>query len=355
MSTAPASGPIPMRVGLVGYGMAGRRIHAPLIARAGLVVATVSTADKTRTADVASDLPEAVVVADLTALLARGGVDVVVLASPTGAHEAQAEQVIAAGVPVVVDKPLALDAPAGLRVLDLAAHHNVPLTVFQNRRHDPELLGLTAVIEQGLVGEVFRAEYRWDRWRPVRNDRWRHTATAAQGGGLLLDLGAHLIDQALLLHGEVESVYAELDARVAVAEDDAFLACRHRSGVLSHLSMSALNGAPGPRARLAGSNGAYVIGKQFDDVSAFTEFANEGDAVGWIVRGDERETGPVVTTADQADFYRGLATALRSDDPASRMPVDPHDAVHVLAVIDAARVSARDNRVIDVTTPGRAD
>ncbi|MGN6751783.1 MAG: Gfo/Idh/MocA family protein [Intrasporangium sp.] len=343
---------VPLRVGLVGYGAAGRGFHAPLLRRAGLEVAAVATADPTRVAEACRDLPDAAVVPDLDGLLERPGLDLVVIASATAAHGEQAEQVIDAGLPSVVDKPLALDADGALRIVDLAAHKGVPLTVFQNRRYDPEHLGLAAVIEAGLVGEVWRAEYRWDRWRPVRRDRWRQTATPEQGGGLLLDLQAHLIDQAVLLHGEVETVYAELDSRVAVAEDDTFLACRHTSGVVSHLFASAVNGAPGPRARLAGSTGAYVIGKQVDDVSVFLEFANEADAVGWVVRGGDREPGPVVHAADQADFYRGVATALRSDDPQAAMPVDPRDSIHVLAVVDAARTSAQGNRVVPVVTPG---
>jgi predicted dehydrogenase len=201
------------------------------------------------------------------------------------------------------------------------------------------------------VGEIWRAEYRWDRWRPVPKQRWREKVTAVEGGGLLLDLHTHLIDQAVILHGPVATVYAEIDARTTVAEDDSFVALRHVSGVVSHVWSSSVNGAPGPRARVNGSEGAFVIGKQFDDVSAFTEFANEGDAVGWIVRGDEREPGPVVTDADEADFYRGVAAALASDDPQAAMPVDPRDALHVLAVIDAARVSASEGRVVEVVTP----
>ncbi len=70
------------------------------------------------------------------------------------------------------------------------------------------------------------------------------------------------------------------------------------------------------------------------------------------MRGDEREPGPVVTDADEADFYRGVAAALASDEPQAAMPVDPRDAVHVLAVIDAARVSAEQGRVVPVVAPG---
>ncbi|MCU1536242.1 MAG: oxidoreductase domain protein [Humibacillus sp.] len=357
---APTTSPRTLRVGLVGYGSAGRGIHAPLIARAGLELAVVATGNPERAAQVSEDHPSAVVVPNLEALLAGadgdgpGRVDLVVLASPSGVHRDQAEQVIEAGVPLVVDKPLATDASSALAVVDLAAHHGVPLTVFNNRRFDPELAALLAVRDGDLVGDIWRADYRWDRWRPVPKERWREQVGPEEGGGLLLDLHSHLIDQAVLLHGEVESVYAELDARTTVAEDDTFVACRHVSGVVTHVMASSVNGAPGPRARVSGSTGAYVIGRQFDDVSSFTEFESAGDAVGWVVRGDEREPGPVVTGCDQADFYRGVAAALTGGDPQAAMPVDPRDAVHVLAVIDAARTSARDRRVVDVLTPGQA-
>jgi predicted dehydrogenase len=355
MPATSAASSASVRVGLVGYGSAGRGFHAPLLRRAGLEIAAVSTSSPVRAEQVRADNPGASVVPDLEALLGQDGIDLVVLASPSGVHAEQAEQVIEAGVPLVVDKPLAVDATSALAVVDLAAHRGVPLTVFNNRRFDPELKALQRVRDEGLVGEIWRCEYRWDRWRPVPKERWRENVGPEQGGGLLLDLHSHLVDAAVVLHGEVESVYAELDSRTTVAEDDTFLACRHVSGVVSHLMASAVNGAPGPRARVSGSAGAYVIGKQVDDVSAFTEFANDGDAVGWIVRGDERVPGPVITDADQADFYRAVAAAVRSDDPQSAMPVDPRDAVHVLAVIDAARAGSRDRRVVDVRTPGQSD
>jgi predicted dehydrogenase len=353
MTSAEPSRSTSLRVGLVGYGSAGRAFHAPLIVRAGLTVAAVSTSNAERADQVRSDLPGAEVVPDVGTLLRVDDLDLVVLASPSGVHADQAERVIEAGLPLVVDKPLATDASRALDIVDQAAHHGVPLTVFNNRRFDPELTALRIVRDEELVGEIWRAEYRWDRWRPVPRQRWREQVPAEQGGGLLLDLQTHLVDQAVLLHGEVESVYAEVDARTTVAEDDTFLACRHTSGVVSHVLSSSVNGAPGPRARVSGSTGSFVIGRQFDDVSSFREFDNDGDAVGWIVRGDEREPGPVVTDADQADFYRAVAGALAATDPQAAMPVDPRDAVHVLAVIDAARISARDRRVVEVVTPGR--
>ena len=354
MPSSTDSPPRPVRVGLVGYGSAGRGIHARLITRAGLQLSAVSTSNADRAAQVRSDHPEAQVVTDLESLLALPGIDLVVLASPSGVHAEQAERVVEAGIPLVVDKPLAVDASRGIEVVDAAARQGVPITVFNNRRFDPEHSALLRVRDEGLVGEIWRAEYRWDRWRPVPKQRWREQVPATDGGGLLLDLQSHLIDQAVVLHGHVESVYAEVAERTTVADDDTFLACHHSSGVISHLMASSVNGAPGPRARVAGSEGAFVIGRQFDDVSAFTEFENDGDAVGWVVRGDERDRGPVVTDADQADFYRIVARALDRPDPQTAMPVDPKDAVHVLAVIDAARISARGRQVVSVITPGQA-
>lgn len=352
-SSHPASSPV--RVGLVGYGLSGRGFHTPLLQAAGLHVAAVSTGDAGRAEQVRQDHPEAVVVPDLEALLGVEGLDLVVLASPSGVHAEQAKHVIDAKLPLVVDKPLAVDATSALAVVDLAAHHGVPLTVFQNRRFDRELQALTAVRDERLVGDIVRAEYRWERWRPVPKERWREQAAPEDGGGLLLDLHSHLIDQAVILHGEVVSVYAEIDARTTVGEDDTFLACRHVSGIVSHIGASSVSGAPGPRARVTGSEGAFVIGAQTGETTAFRGFDDDGDAVGWIVRGDERSPGPRVERADQADFYRAVAAALRSDDPQSLMPVDPRDSVHVLAVIDAARSSANGARVAEVITPGQAD
>lgn len=355
MPPSPLPASSPLRVGLVGYGQSGRDFHTPLLRAAGLAVAAISTSDRGRAEQARSDHPEATVVPDLDALLEVPDLQLVVLASPTGVHAEQAERVIEEGIPLVVDKPLAVDARHALATVDLAAHRGVPLTVFQNRRWDRELQALTMIRDQGLIGEIARAEYRWERWRPVPKDRWREQAPPEQGGGLLLELHSHLIDQAVILHGEVVSVYAEIDARTTVGEDDTFLACRHVSGVVSHISASSVSGAPGPRARLTGSEGAYVIGAQTGEPTAFAGFDDEGEAVGWVVRGDERTPGPRVDRADQADFYRALEAALRSDDPQPLMPVDPRDSVHVLAVIDAARASANGLRVAEVITPGQAD
>ena len=342
-----------LRVGLVGYGGAGRAFHAPLLTAAGLDVAAVVTANPERSAQVREDLPGAAVVPDLAALLSAGGVDLVVLASPTGAHVAQVHEVVDAGVPVVVDKPLGVDASSALEAVDAAQRQGVPLTVFQNRRYDPEFRTLARVVSERLVGDVLRAELRWERWRPVPKQRWRENAPPEEGGGLLLDLFPHLLDQACVLFGQVETVYAELFAYTTVGEDTAFLSCRHTSGVVSHLGSTSLAAAPGPWLRLLGRQGAFVVGGLNEEPTAFSEWmpSDEGH-LGWLVRADGSREPVARVPGDQADFYRQVARALTQPDAA--MPVDPRDAVHTLAVIDAARTSATTGRVVEVVTPGQA-
>jgi predicted dehydrogenase len=333
-----------VRVGLVGYGFAGREIHAPLLLEAGLDVSVVATSDPDRRAQVGRELPAARCVSSFDALLLEShAVDVVVLASPTGVHAEQAIACLDAGIPVVVDKPLGVDATQAALVVERAREVGVRLTVFQNRRWDAEQLTLTRLLAEGALGQVFRFERRWERWRPQPKDRWRESSPATEGGGLLLDLGSHLVDSAVQLFGPVREVYAELAAHTTAAEDDAFLALGHESGVRSHLGALSVAGAPGPRTRVLGRAGSYVVTSFEAEHSAFADLADrDGEHCGWLVAGDSRE--PVFRApGTAADFYRLLAEAVTTGAP---MPVDARDAVHVMAVLDGARASAAERRVV---------
>lgn len=334
-------------VGLVGYGDAGRGIHAPLLRQAQLRVSAVVTANAQRAVAAREELSGAAVVPDLESLIATEP-DVVVLASPSGVHAAQALDCIAAGIPVVVDKPLATDAPTALRIVEAAEAAQVPLTVFQNRRWDGEHLALRALLDDGRLGEVFRLERRWERWRPVPKNRWRENASAAEGGGLLLDLHTHLVDAAVDLFGPATHVYAEIAARTTPAEDDAFLAVTHASGVRSHLGALSLSAAPGPRTRVLGTRAAYVATSFEAEPTVFADLADlDADHSGWLVAGDERT--PVPRPHGQHwHFYEDVAEAITSGRGQAGMPVQPRDAVHVLAVLDSARISAAEQRVVAV-------
>jgi scyllo-inositol 2-dehydrogenase (NADP+) len=255
----------------------------------------------------------------------------------------------------VVDKPLAATAADGVRLKAAAAARGVPVTVFQNRRWDGDFLTLAGLLERRALGPVHRFESRFERWRPDVSDRWRESPEPADAGGVLYDLGSHLIDQALVLFGPVDSVYAELrnvrsGARV---DDDAFIALSHRTGVASHLWMSLLAADSGPRMRVLGGTASFV--KCGMDVQE--DSLRQGRAVdspdwgsepeehwGRISVGNESRVVPTVPGRYQR-FYELLGEALAGAGP---MPVHIDDAIAVLAVIEAAQASAREHAVISI-------
>jgi predicted dehydrogenase len=228
------------------------------------------------------------------------------------------------------------------------------LTVFQNRRWDSDQLTLARLLAEDRLGTVLRYESRFERWRPSANaESWRDSTSPELGGGQLLDLGTHLVDQALVMFGPVTHVYAEVDARRgAPGDDDAFVALRHAHGVISHLRASAITAAPGPRLRVLGTKAAFVVqdldgqedvlrsGTRPDEVLAW---GSEPEARwGRLVSGEE--SAPVPSErGDWPRFYALLLRALRDGDSP---PVDPHDAVAALRVLEAARRSAASREVV---------
>lgn len=333
------------RVGIVGYGMAGRGIHRRLIREVGLEVAGIATSNPERVAAARDDEPAATVVPDLAALIETRP-DVVVLASPTGAHVEQALHVIEAGLPLIIDKPIAANAVDAQRIVQAAESAGVPLSVFQNRRFDPDQRTLRRLIQRGELGDVLRLERRWERFRPAVDQQWRGTSTAAEGGGVLLDLGAHLIDHATNLLGRVTHVYAEMQSHHVMAEDDVFLSCQHKEGVTSHLIIHSISGAPGPYLRVLGTEAAYLLGAVGGETRSYTAPSNEPGHTGWLVQGNE--ITPVPTEpGDESEFYQRVPAWLAGGEP----PVDPADAVHTAAVMDAARISAAEHRQVAVLNP----
>jgi len=341
-------------VGLVGYGLAGSLFHGPLVAATpGLELATVVSADPGRQAAVRRDFPGAAVVASAEELWDRAGEhDLAVVATPTGTHVAVAGAAIDAGLAVVVDKPLAPEAGGARELVARAAAADAVLTVFHNRRLDAEFLTLRRLVADGALGSVTRFESRFERWRPeAPAGTWRHDLAPEAGGGVLLDLGVHLVDQARVLLGPVTRVYAEIAARRGGADDDVVLALTHAGGAASLLWASAVTAAPGPRYRVLGSAGAFVVEHLDDQEDQLRAGRRPGDPdfgvvsperFGTLRRGDEARPVPSERGA-WAAFYPALVGALRHGDP---VPVDPADAVAVAEVLDAARTSARTGSVV---------
>jgi scyllo-inositol 2-dehydrogenase (NADP+) len=229
-----------LRGAVIGYGLAGSVFHAPLIASTpGLALSTVVTGNPERQAEVRRAHPDSEVVSDAAEVFERSSEhDFVVVAAPNDAHVDLTRRALDAGLPVVVDKPLAPTAPEARALVERAEELGILLTVFMNRRWDSDQLTLRRLLDEGKLGEVLRYESRLERWRPALSEAkpWRESSSPEAGGGVLLDLGSHLVDQAIELFGAVVRVYAEIESRRGGSDDDVFLALEHRSGARSHLS-----------------------------------------------------------------------------------------------------------------------
>ncbi|MER5720175.1 Gfo/Idh/MocA family oxidoreductase [Streptomyces sp. NPDC002132] len=351
----------PLRVGLIGYGLAGSVFHAPLIAATeGLSLDTVVTSNPERQAQARAEFPDVRVTAAPDALLARAGeLDLVVIASPNKTHVPLATAALEAGLPVVVDKPIAGTAAEARALAALAEERSLLLSVFQNRRWDGDFLTLRKLLDEGALGDVYRFESRFERWRPQPKGGWRESGDPAEIGGLLYDLGSHVVDQALTLFGPAASVYAESDVRRpgAEADDDTFIALTHAGGVRSHFYVSATTAQLGPRFRVLGSNAGYVKYGLDPQEAALREGLRPG--AGWgeepeslwgrIGAGESPLTGggsPVPTLpGDYPAYYAEVARALIDGGP---NPVTALEAAAALDVLEAARRSARDGVVVSL-------
>jgi predicted dehydrogenase len=282
--------------------------------------------------------------------------DLVVVATPNRFHVPLGLAALEAGLPVVIDKPMATTAEEGRRLVHAADERGLFLSVFQNRRWDGDFLTVRRLLSEDALGPIVRFESRFERWRPqVREGAWRERGDPEEAGGLLFDLGSHLIDQVVQLFGPPSHVYAEVDRRRPGAEidDDVFVALSHENGVRSHLWMSVLAAIRGPRMRVLGLRGAYEKygldvqeealgeGSRPDDPAWGREPAERW---GRLSSGDgERavETEP----GAYPEFYQRTARSLRAGDPP---PVDPREAVAVLEIIESAFESGRSGTVIPV-------
>ncbi len=353
----------PLRVGIIGYGLAGVVFHAPLVASTpGMTVSAIVTADPRRQARARADFPSAAIYNTPEAMLAEPSrLDLVVVAAPNRAHVPLGAAALEAGLPVVVDKPLAPSVADAERLLEAARRAGKLLTVFQNRRWDNDFLTARRLIDAGLLGPVVRIESRFERFRAEpKEGAWRERAEPEEAGGLLFDLGAHLIDQAVVLFGPPVSVYAEVDIRRAGAavDDDTFVALRFSRGQVAHLWMSVIPRHVGPRLRVMGLRGIYEKDDLDPQEEALRTGARPGDE-GWGHEPPERwgrlytdlaglESVSRVETAPGSyeTYYALLRDALVTGGPP---PVDPADAVRTLRIIEAARESARAHRIVELT------
>jgi predicted dehydrogenase len=340
----------PIRVGLVGYGYAGRTFHAPLVdAVEGLELRAIvsSAADR-----VAQDRPGMPVVS-LDDLAADPAIDLAIIAAPTDTHAALAVRLLRAGKHVVVDKPLAVSEQEARDISSATRESGRVATAFHNRRWDADFLTVQSLLAQGTLGSITCFESHFDRYRPVVQDRWRERG--GPGSGTWLDLGAHLVDQALVLFGLPQAISGDLESQRFGAAIDYFHVTLRYGTMRVLLRGSSLAVAPGPRFSVLGTDATYVK-YGLDTQEAALVSGQRPGAPGWghdpvpgtLTRPDGAGTQEDVANlpGDYRAFYIGLRDAItHGGDP----PVTLDAASQVVRILECATESSNRRRELPLS------
>lgn len=350
----------PLRLGLIGFGVGGSYFHAPFIdAAANVELAGVVTRSPERRRELGARFPGVPAYDSLAELVtaerAGAGLDAVTITTPPQTRRDLVLQALDHGLHVVADKPFAPDAASGAELEVAAQAAGRLLAVFHNRRWDADVQTVRALVDAGRLGTVTRFHSTMDQDSP-------QTLEAGATGGLLRDLGSHLVDQALWLFGPVRSVFATLDWYGP--DDDRtdvgfLITLLHRSGVTSVLSATKRNRRDGRDLRVYGELGSYVVAST--DVQAAASLGGAmpaGDPAGWGFEPRSAwgtlHTADGVTTVPSAQgsytrFYEQFADAVQHGSP---LPVTAADGISVLRVLDAARASAGQGRSVTLEGSG---
>ena len=330
-----------MRVGIFGYGLAAKVFHAPIAKLAGFDIAAIQTSNPTRIDEAKSDFPDAVICSSADELLSNN-LDLAIVASINTAHEANAKAAIDAGIPVVVDKPMAPSLAGTRELFNYAESKSVPITVFFNRLWDSDTLTIKNLLANNseLIGKPHRFDGRFERFRPDLNAQsWREQLRHQHGGGLLLDLQSHLISTAIDCFGPAKLKYANVNSVRGASDDDVLLVLEHDSGVVSSLAASAISGAPGPRIRLLGDKGALVINEldpQENLLRAGDYQSGDRRSKAFIHQG-ETVTEIEAVPGDYVMFYKQMHRFLNGQ---ADLPVSKVLALQVAEIIEQARAMA---------------
>lgn len=331
-----------LSVGLLGFGLAGSVFHAPLIlSEPRLQLKAVASS---RVDDIRRSAPGAEATT-VEAMIADPGIDLVVIATPNTSHAPLAREALLAGKHVVIDKPMATTAAEADELIALAERQGRLLTVFQNRRWDNDFLTLRACLEKGEVGRPYHYEAHFDRFRPQIKQGWREQALA--GSGVLFDLGAHLIDQALTLFGMPDRILADVGTQRPDAQvDDWFHIVLGYGPMRAILHCGTVVCRPGPRFQLHGDRGSFLK-HGMDGQEAALRAGGMPTEADWglddpenhalLVQADGLERRVETLRGDYPAFYRGVAAAILDGAP---LPVTAEQARDVLTVLEAVRKAA---------------
>jgi scyllo-inositol 2-dehydrogenase (NADP+) len=340
-------------VGLIGFGLAGRAFHAPVIrAVQGLRLAAIV---KRNGDEAAEAYPDVKIVRSVDELLAVPSIRLIVIATPNQTHFPLAKLCLESGRDVVVDKPFTTSIDEALKLFHTAREHGRLVTAYHNRRFDADFQALREVLKQGTLGRVVRFESHYDRFRPTpKSGAWRETP--GPGSGVLFDLGPHLIDHALTLFGSPEQVSADVRIeRTGMATDDAFdLTFYYRDSLRAKLQATMLCATPRPRFLVLGEQGTFVK-QSFDPLENQLRLGQVPQGDSWVLEKAENwgqltviEEGKDVvwkipSEGDWRQFYLNVRDAILGKE---ELIVTPQQILNVMVGLELAQESNAQRRTL---------
>lgn len=340
----------PIKTGLIGFGLGGQCFHAPFIATEPAYQLSSIVERKTNLAQ--EKYPKARLVRSAEALFADDSIELVVITTPNHTHYPLAVQALEAGKHVVVDKPMTVTSAESLALIELAARKQKILSVYQNRRYASDGRTVNKIVSEKLLGDIFEFESQYNRFRPELKNSWKETPDA--GSGILYDLGAHLIDQALFLFGLPKRITADLRRQREGTQTDDYFDVRLDFGFTKAiLKAGMLIREQGPRFMIHGTKGSFIkYGDDPQDPDARAgklptdpDWGLEPEAYHGLLHTEIQ--GKIVKQripSEKGDFgiyYRQLAETIRHGAPLIEKPEHGYNVVKIIELAMQSHAAQR--------------
>ncbi len=343
-----------LNVGIVGFGLSGQVFHAPFIdVNPHFNLHTIVT-----TGTIAGEkYPYIKTTPSFDELLANPEIDLVIICSPNSLHFSHASTALQAGKHVIVEKPFTVNSAEAQSLIEISNKSGKYVFPFHNRRWDSDLLTLKNILGQGLLGKVVDYESRFDRFTPVISRAfWKYQQK--EGGGTLFDLGIHLIDQAVSLFGAPEGVFCRLfNQREGSVTDDSFDLKLIYPGLNVTIKGSIFVKEPGPRFQVHGTMGSFVkygidsqeaqlrLGKKPGTRGYGIEPARQRGILNTVLPGKEFRGKIKTLPGNYMEFFNNVYSVINNN---AEMVVKPQDALLNIRIIEAARRSDTEKRIIQL-------
>ena len=345
----------PIKTALSSFGMSGTLFHAPFLdVHPGFDLYAVWERTKNLAAE---KYPAIKTYRSFEEMIADPQVELVIINTPNQTHYELSKQALMAGKHIVVEKPFTVNSKEAEELIDIGKKQKKLISVYHNRRFDSDFQTVKKIIDEGWLGKIVEAEIHFDRYKEELSYK-QHKETPIPGTGMVFDLGSHLIDQALVLFGKPDAVFADIAIMRPVSKvDDYFELLLYYPGHRVRLRASYQVREPVPGFIIHGSKGSFL--KSRADVQETDLLAGKKPgSKNWGIEPDT-EKGLLHTEKDGKQirehiptiagnyglYYDGVFNAIRNDKP---LPVTAEDGLNVIKVIESAFASNRERKVIDL-------